>query len=277
MNYIYIGFPIKDGCHVNGADMGIKLLSKYVKINKIIDIDKDKNDLNNIVSSDIKLAKEVNNTIKNNNIPVILGGDHSLSIGSIAASSQDEEIGVIWFDTHPDSNTHKTTLTHNIHGYPLAASMGFGLKKLTNLYTNNTKINYQNVVMFGIDDIDEAEKELISKYDIKNYSLSFIKERGIDYCINDAIKYLNNRVNKIHLSFDIDSINKKECPGVNVANKLNKGLSKHEALKAFETFVKNLNIKSIDIVEYNPITDIDNKSLNIVLDAIKILENNKLQ
>ncbi len=277
MNYIYIGFPIKDGCHVNGADMGIKLLSKYVKINKIIDIDKDKNDLNNIVSSDIKLAKEVNNTIKNNNIPVILGGDHSLSIGSIAASSQDEEIGVIWFDTHPDSNTHKTTLTHNIHGYPLAASMGFGLKKLTNLYTNNTKINYQNVVMFGIDDIDEAEKELISKYDIKNYSLSFIKERGIDYCINDAIKYLNNRVNKIHLSFDIDSINKKECPGVNVANKLNRGLSKHEALKAFETFVKNLNIKSIDIVEYNPITDIDNKSLNIVLDAIKILENNKLQ
>ncbi len=277
MNYTYIGFPIKDGCHVNGADMGIKLLSKYVKINKIIDIDKDKNDLNNIVSSDIKLAKEVNNTIKNNNIPVILGGDHSLSIGSIAASSQDEEIGVIWFDTHPDSNTHKTTLTHNIHGYPLAASMGFGLKKLTNLYTNNTKINYQNVVMFGIDDIDEAEKELISKYDIKNYSLSFIKERGIDYCINDAIKYLNNRVNKIHLSFDIDSINKKECPGVNVANKLNKGLSKHEALKAFETFVKNLNIKSIDIVEYNPITDIDNKSLNIVLDAIKILENNKLQ
>lgn len=277
MNYTYIGFPIKDGCHVNGADMGIKLLSKYVKINKIIDIDKDKNDLNNIVSSDIKLAKEVNNTIKNNNIPVILGGDHSLSIGSIAASSQDEEIGVIWFDTHPDSNTHKTTLTHNIHGYPLAASMGFGLKKLTNLYTNNTKINYQNVVMFGIDDIDEAEKELISKYDIKNYSLSFIKERGIDYCINDAIKYLNNRVNKIHLSFDIDSINKKECPGVNVANKLNRGLSKHEALKAFETFVKNLNIKSIDIVEYNPITDIDNKSLNIVLDAIKILENNKLQ
>lgn len=275
MKYKYIGFPIKDGCHVNGADMGIDVLNKNLKIDKIIEIDTSKDDLDNIISSDIKLAKCVHEIISDGNIPVTLGGDHSLAIGSIAGASQNGEIGVIWFDTHPDCNTNETTTTFNIHGYPLGASMGFGLKGITELYTPNTKVKIENVVMLGIDDIDDPEKELIEKYNIRNYPLSLIQEKGIEYCINETINYLKDKVSKIHLSFDIDVIKTEDCPGVNVPNRWNNGITKEDALKAFESFIKKLNITSIDIVEYNPINDKENKSLNIVLDAIKVLEKTK--
>lgn len=269
----YIGFPMKDGCHVNGANMGIEVLKKNTNIDIIIDVNENDNDILGVSKYDNMLAKSVSDVIKNGCMPIILGGDHSLAMGSIAGSSENYELGVIWFDTHPDCNTNETTETFNIHGYPLAASMGFGMDTFTKLYNDNVKVDYHNVVMFGIDDIDEAEKILIEKYNIRNYPLEMINEKGIDFCINDAINYLNERVKNIHLSFDIDVIKTEDCPGVNVPNRWNRGINKTDALKAVNSFYNNLNIVSMDIVEYNPLTDIDNKSLNIVLDTIKIIEN----
>lgn len=264
---------MKEGCHVNGADKGITVLKDKIEIDNIIDIDIYDNDLETVINGDLKLAKCVSDYQKDGYLPITLGGDHSLAIGSIAGSaSNNDNLGVIWLDTHPDSNTDKTTQTHNIHGYPLAASMGFGMEELTNLFENKTKVNYENVVMFAINDIDEPEQELIDKYNIKHFTLNDINEKGIDYCIDETIKYLESKTNKIHLSFDIDSINDNECPGVNVPNRWNKGIKKEEALKAIKEFYNRLNLVSIDIVEYNPLTDKNNKSLNIVLDAIDILK-----
>lgn len=268
----YIGFPMKDGCHVKGANEGINVIKEKIKFDKIIDIKSFNSDLETVVYNDKLLAQCVDETIKENNLPITIGGDHSLAIGSIAGSANNNDIGVIWFDTHPDINTDKTTTTFNIHGYPLAASMGFGLKELTNLYNNKTKVKYENVVIFGINDIDDPEQELIDKYNIKTYPLDLINKIGIDNCIKDAIEYLNSKVNKIHFSFDIDSICKKDCPGVNVPNRWSKGLSKNDAFHAIEIFLKELNIISFDIVEYNPLTDKDNKSLNIVLETIDLIE-----
>ncbi len=263
---------MKDGCHVNGADEGIKVLKEKINIDKIIDIKKYKNDLDTVINGDLDLAKCIDSYQKEGFLPITLGGDHSLAIGSIAGSaSNHDNLGVIWLDTHPDSNTDKTTVTNNIHGYPLAASMGIGMDKLINLYENKTKVNSKNVVMFSINDIDEPEMELIKKYNIKHFTLDDINNKGIDNCINETINYLKDKTNEIHLSFDIDSINKEECPGVNVPNRWSKGIKKEEALKAVKEFYNNLNIVSMDIVEYNPLTDKDNKSLNIVLDTIKII------
>ena len=269
----YIGFAMKEGCHVNGANLGIDVLKKHVNIDTIVDIKEYKKDLDTVIRADEKLASIVSNYQKEGFIPVTLGGDHSLAIGSIAGSaSNNDNLCVIWLDTHPDSNTNRTTVTYNIHGYPLAASMGFGLKRLTNLFENKTKVKYENVVMFAINDIDEPEQKLINKYHIKCYTLNDIKTKGIDYCIEDAINYLKSKTNQIHLSFDIDSINTKECPGVNVPNRWNNGITRDEALKAVKEFTTKLNIVSMDIVEYNLLTDIDDKSLNIVLDAIELLK-----
>ena len=189
-NKYYIGFPMKDGCHVDGANMGIDILKDKIKFDKIIDIDKCSNDLECVIKYDELLALEVDNAIKNGYMPIVIGGDHSLAIGSIAGVSKNYEIGVIWIDTHPDSNTNETTTTFHIHGYPLGASMGFGQGELTNLYFKGTKVKFENVVMFGIDDIDKPEKDLIDKYSIKYFSYSDIEKNGIDYCINETIKNL---------------------------------------------------------------------------------------
>lgn len=270
-NKYYIGFPMKDGCHVDGANMGIDILKDKIKFDKIIDIDKCSNDLECVIKYDELLALEVDNAIKNGYMPIVIGGDHSLAIGSIAGVSKNYEIGVIWIDTHPDSNTNETTTTFHIHGYPLGASMGFGQGELTNLYFKGTKVKFENVVMFGIDDIDKPEKDLIDKYSIKYFSYSDIEKNGIDYCINETIKYLKDKVDYIHISFDIDVITTKDSPGVSVPNRWDNGLRKSDALKTVESFLKNLNVVSMDVVEYNPLTDEDNKSLNIVLDTINIL------
>ena len=270
-NKYYIGFPMKDGCHVDGANMGIDILKDKIKFDKIIDIDKCSNDLECVIKYDELLALEVDNAIKNGYMPIVIGGDHSLAIGSIAGVSENYEIGVIWIDTHPDSNTNETTTTFHIHGYPLGASMGFGQGELTNLYFKGTKVKFENVVMFGIDDIDKPEKDLIDKYSIKYFSYSDIEKNGIDYCINETIKYLKDKVDYIHISFDIDVITTKDSPGVSVPNRWDNGLRKSDALKTVESFLKNLNVVSMDVVEYNPLTDEDNKSLNIVLDTINIL------
>lgn len=269
MKLRYIGFPIKDGCHKDGADKGINKLKDIIHFDEIINIEEKDNDLDTVIHNDLKLASLVDKYQKDGFIPVTIGGDHSLAIGSIAGSSSNNEIAVIWLDTHPDSNTNETTVTFNIHGYPLAASMGFGQKELTNLYQNKTKVNYKDVVMFAIDDIDKPEQELIDKYGIKNYTLNDINSKALDACIEETIEYLKDK--KVHISFDIDSIKYDDSPGVNVKNNYGRGITKSDALKAFEEFNKKLNVVSIDIVEYNPLNDIDDKSKNIVLDAINII------
>ncbi len=270
-NKYYIGFPMKEGCHVDGANMGIDILKDKIKFDKIIDIKECSSDLECVIKYDELLALEFDNAIKNGYMPVVIGGDHSLAIGSIAGVSKNYTIGVIWIDTHPDSNTNKTTTTFHIHGYPLGVSMGFGQDELTNLYFDGVKVKSENVVMFGIDDIDEPERDLIDKYNIKHFTCDDIVKYGIDYCIEDTINYLKDKVDYIHLSFDIDVISTFDSPGVSVPNRWDNGLSKNDALKAVSIFLDNLNIVSMDIVEYNPLTDKNNKSLNIVLDTVKVV------
>lgn len=276
MKNMFIGVPIKDGCHVLGADKGIKVINDNYKLDKVIDVIKDDSDIKVVTDTCETLASEVFNALNDNMFPISVGGDHSLAMGSIAGSAKyNDNLGVIWFDTHPDINTTSTTVTYHIHGYPLAASMGFGSDEFVNIYYPGTKVKYENVILFGINDIDNPEQELIDKYNIKCFTLDYIENNGYEKSINEAIEYLNSKTDKIHLSFDIDSINKEECPGVSVPNNYNKGLKLNESLNAIDRFLKELNIVSMDLVEYNPLRDIDNKSLNIVLDTIKIINENK--
>lgn len=272
-----IGFPMIDGCHVKGANKGISVINDNIKLDTIINIEEKENDYDTVVEYDTMLAKVVDETIKQGEIPITIGGDHSLAMGSIAGSAKNyNDLGVIWFDTHPDMNTTDTTTTFHIHGYPLAATMGFGEDKYTKLYFDETKVDYKNVVLFGINDIDDPEEELIKKYNVKAIYLKDIEEKGLDTCLQEALDYINTRTKNIHLSFDIDCITTRDCPGVNVPNRWNNGITKEQAFKTLNTFLDNLNIVSMDIVEYNPLTDINNKSLNIFLESINLAKE-KLQ
>src|SRR5699024_5538364 len=122
--------------------------------------------------------------------------------------------GLIWYDAHGDINTAETSPSGNIHGMPLAASIGYGLEKLPQISENNAHIKPENVVLIGIRDLDDGEKELLKKFNVKVYSMHEIDGIGMPQVINETTEYLNAKTDGVHLSFDLDSIDPEEAPGV---------------------------------------------------------------
>ena len=157
------------------------------------------------------LAREVSQALATGRFPLILGGDHSIAIGSIAgAASRCRELGVIWFDAHADINIPETSPSGNIHGMPLAASLGIGYPELANVGGRIGKIKPENLIYLGVRDVDPGEAELISRYGIKNYSPAEIRSRGMEIVVREALATLSIRCDAIHLSFDLDGIDPLE-------------------------------------------------------------------
>ena len=276
MNKYYIGIPIKDGCHKDGADKGIEVINNNFNINEIVNIINYENDIDTVYDTVTKLASIVDNAIKNNYIPVSIGGDHSLAIGSIAGVSANyDNLGLLWIDSHSDINTDKTTLTHNIHGYPVAISMGLGLEKLINVYQSKPKLKSENIVLFGINDVDPKEQEIIDEYNIKTITYDYIQEIGLDNALNEAYNYLKEKTNNIHISFDIDCTNPNIFTGVNVPSNYNKGFNLDNIRTILSYIKNNINYVSIDVVEYNPLNDKNNITLNLVLEILNSIESKK--
>ena len=269
------------GVHIDGANLGAYNLGKYLeqKNNKIIYLknpsnfikEKEPTNLRKNITAINNFNNELYNTILNNpnKFPIILGGDHSISIASALASNKiHQNIGIIWFDAHTDYNTFKTTITGNIHGLPLAAINGFYNKELTK-FTDNY-INPKNTVIIGARSIDPLEKENLIKNNIKVFTTNDIKELGFSNVLNEAFKIATNNTNGVHLSFDLDVIDPSFAPGVSIPE-LN-GLSLEETLKIYNIFLDNISkIVSFDLVEYNPLKDINNKTYNLAIDIINKL------
>ena len=161
------------------------------------------------------LAKQVSAIAGNGVFPIILGGDHSIAIGSIAGiASHYENLGVIWYDAHADINTPETSPTGNIHGMPLAACMGFGHESLTSIGGYYQKVKPENIVMIGVRDIDPGETELIANHKIKVYSAHDVARLGAEKVIRQTVEYLANKCDGIHLSFDLDALDPQIACGV---------------------------------------------------------------
>ena len=204
MNISIIGMPLFYGCDKPGVEKGPEELRK----NNLIDIFEENHTvydlgdievekanaedkflsnsklkyLDQVVNANNNLATKVLEALENNTLPFIVGGDHSLALGSIAGSSQflGNDLAVIWIDAHGDINTHETTPSGNIHGMPLAASMGIGYEKLTSIFFNNFKVKPENVFILACRDLDEGEIELIDKLDINVWTNQDINDKGID-------------------------------------------------------------------------------------------------
>lgn len=270
--YKLIGVPIKYGCNIEGADKGIDIIKQHIDFDYIIDIPTFEEE-ENIKSHNIKkvtkvcndLAKVVDDTIKEGFIPITIGGDHSLAIGSIAGSSSNYDINLIWVDTHTDINTHESTLTGRIHGFPVASSFGLGPDELVNVYYKGKKVDKENITLFGTDDIDELEYKIIKENNIENILFDDIVTKGLDYYLDYLTSKFKDK--KIHLSFDLDCMSPIDYSAISTPNHLNKGFTTKEAYKIIETILK-LDIVAIDIVEYNPYNDKNNECLNILLNII---------
>jgi arginase len=206
-----------------------------------------------------KLAKLTIKSIKNKNSIIVLGGDHSIAIGSVSGASSvlQGKLGLIWIDAHGDLNTDKTTPSGNIHGMPCAAILGEGHKDLTHLIKNKPAINYENLILIGLKDLDPPEREFIRNHNLKSFFIKDILSEGLKP-IFSAIEELNKRLDKIWVSLDLDGIDSSEAPGVGMPNK--GGLTYREIFAMSEFIGLNCNVLGLDVVEYNPVNDIEHKT-----------------
>lgn len=275
--YKIIGVPLKYGCEIEGADKGIEVIAKHINFDYIIDIpdfeepDCKTHNIQKVTKVCTDLANTVDKVIKEGFIPITIGGDHSLAIGSIAGSSNNHELNLLWIDTHPDINTDETTISGRIHGLPVACSIGLGPDELVNINHKGNKIDKSDVLLFGINDIDDLELEIIKDNNVDNVTYKQIRGSNLDNYLNYLTEKLKNK--KVHVSFDLDCMHPDLFTAVNVPNRFDNGFTVDEAYQILETVLK-LDIASIDVVEYNPYNDHNNYCLNILLNIInKITEN----
>lgn len=209
-----------------------------------------------IIDVNQKLNKEVSASIENNRFPLVLGGDHSIAVGSVSAISKHyNNLGVIWYDAHGDSNIPEESPSGNIHGMPLRILTGEGPKELLEL--NSNVIKPENIVLIGMRDLDKGERQFIKDHNIKTFTMSDIDKLGIKEVIENTIEYLKSRnVDGVHLSLDVDALDPLETPGT--GTRVLGGLSYRESHFALELLHQSHLISSMDLVEVNPLIDSNN-------------------
>lgn len=290
MDINLIGVPIYYGSDIPGVEFGPKklrekniygVLSKYHKVYDLGDLYVPTEIAENkyayhpkmkylkpIVEVNTNLAQQVYASLSSGSFPLVLGGDHSLGLGSISGVSKYyKNFAVIWVDAHGDINSYLTTETGNVHGMPLAAAMGVGYEDLTNVYFHGTKVSTKNVFIIGARDLDKGECKLIEEKNLNVYSTARVQEEGISSILQDVmdkIKALN--INAIHLSFDIDCIDSNYVPGTGTPVK--NGMTVEEAKALLKVLGETSLIKSMDFVELNPRLDKDDETADLCMDLL---------
>lgn len=285
-----IGVPLDLGANRRGVDMGPYAI-RYAGLKKaIINIGIKYNDFGNLSVSVPENTKQVENTklkyleeitevnkslsqmvkesLLKDHVPVVLGGDHSIAVGTLLGTqSVLKNIGVIWMDAHGDFNTGKTTLSGNLHGMSLAASTGLGEIKMTSFKDQDTNyIDPKKVVLIGARDLDDEEALLIRNSGVNVFTMEEIDMLGMRKIMDTAIQIAGTDTEGIHLSFDLDVINPNEAPGVGTP--VNGGLTYREAHLAVEMLNSSSKICSMEFVELNPILDNRNQTGELAVSLI---------
>ncbi|WP_404450913.1 arginase [Virgibacillus necropolis] len=226
--------------------------------------------LQSIIDASTILAEKADDVVADKRFPLLFGGDHSMAIGSLAGISKHyENLGVIWYDAHGDLNDSATSPSGNIHGMPLAASLGIGHDKLTSVHGAEPKVKPENLVIIGARDLDPGEKELIKERGIKVYSMREVDELGMEAVIQETIAYLKERTDGIHLSLDLDGLDPSETPGVGTP--VVGGPSYRETRIAMELLHDADVLTSAEFVEVNPLLDDKNKTGIVAANLISAL------
>jgi len=220
-----------------------------------------------IVQVSEELANLVSSALQENEFPLILGGDHSIALGSISGVSRvHKPLGIIWVDAHPDFNTEETTPSGNIHGMILSALAGLGNSRLTHLGGWAPKVDPGNIVIIGARDIDPGEQALLLSHRIHVFTMSDIDQRGIANVVRQAIAIAGRNDHPIHLSLDMDALDPREAPGVGTP--VRGGLSYREAHLAMEMIAHTSSLVSMDLVEVNAILDRENATAQLAVELI---------
>ncbi|MEC2057914.1 arginase [Peribacillus psychrosaccharolyticus] len=291
-----IGLPMDLGQNRRGVDMGPSAI-RYAEVVERLDslgfdvedsgdimigrpaqLDTSETKLNNLKEVTIGsrlLAEKVDAILGKNSFPLVLGGDHSIAIGTLAGASKHyENLGVIWFDAHGDLNTDETTPSGNIHGMSLAVSLGLGNDELVNIHGYSPKIKPENVVIIGARSLDEGERKLITAKEIKVFSMHEIDRRGMAAVIEETIAFFNEKTDGVHLSVDMDALDPIDAPGVGTP--VLGGITYRESHLAMEMLSESGIVTSAEFVEVNPILDDKNKTATVAVALMGSLFGEKL-
>lgn len=218
-----------------------------------------------------QLALDVQDTLSSGELPIILGGDHSIAIGSIAGVAsycrkRSETFGLIWFDAHADMNTPETTPSGNIHGMPLSALLGYGAPELTQIAGFGPKLDPKLCAHVGARDIDRGERELISKLGIRFFTMREIDERGMSACMDEAIAIASRGSRRYAVTFDIDALDPGDAPGSGTL--VRGGLTYRESHLALEKIAEAGGMLSLEVVEINTALDVNNRTAELGVELI---------
>jgi arginase len=218
------------------------------------------------------LARKVERIIGMGHFPLVLGGDHSIAIGTVSglaafAASQGRKLGLLWIDAHGDINTPETSPSGNIHGMPLATLLGFGAPELTSIGGDAPKIAPANVALVGIRSLDSGEKKRLKDTGVRVHTMSDIDRHGVDRVMKKALAQVTDGADFVHVSLDLDAVDPAVAPGVGTPVK--GGLDYREAHLLMETIAEAGVMTSLEVVEVNPILDQRNASAEFAVELVQ--------
>ena len=228
--------------------------------------------LPDIAETCARLAKAVDGALEAGAFPLVLGGDHSIAIGSLAGVSshfrrKKQSIGCLWFDAHGDINTPETSPSGNVHGMPLACSLGLGPPELTNLLGYQPKLDANRCAQVGIRSLDPGEKKIVAETGVRVLTMRDLDEKGMRACVEEAIELATRDTAGFHVSLDMDFLDPKFAPGVGTP--VRGGVTYREAHLALEMVADSGKMLSLEIVEINPVIDEHNQTAQLAVELIQ--------
>jgi arginase len=217
------------------------------------------------------LASEVERITDAGSLPITIGGDHSIAIGSLAGvvksfRKRDERLGLIYFDAHADMNTPESSPSGNIHGMPLAALLGYGAAELVNVAGFAPKFDPRLCAHVGARDIDSGEREMVRRLGMRFFSMREIDERGLAACMDEAIKIAGQGSAGYAVTFDVDALDPGDAPGSGTL--VRGGLSYREAHLAMEKIAEDGRMRSLEVVEINTALDVNNRTAQLGVELV---------
>lgn len=281
-----LGVPMDLGAGRRGVDMGPSALRLAGLAKNLADLGHTVTDLGNVSSPILEASSSFSNAneqlhfvdeiastctevyaklkVLNSDVfPIILGGDHSMSMGSVSGVASKGHTGVLWVDAHTDVNTPNTSPSGNIHGMPLSHLLGQGDSRLLNIWSGGQAIYAEDIVFIGLRSVDEGEKAFLKQHGITAYTMTDIDKEGMATITQKAINQLA-KLERVHVSFDADALDPSIAPGVGTP--VPGGLSYREAHLLMEMLSEANIVSSLDLVEVNPILDSQNKTARIMIE-----------
>jgi arginase len=217
------------------------------------------------------LAGRVHGAMARGSVPLVLGGDHSVAIGTVSGVARhfrerDGRVGLIWLDAHADMNTPDTSPSGNIHGMPLACLLGMGPDALAGLSGFRPKLAARNTVIVGLREVDLTERPHVRESGVHAFTMRDIDERGLRAVMEDAIRAASDETAGFHCSLDMDFVDPKDAPGVGTA--VRGGATYREAHLAMEMICDSRRMTSIEVVEVNPVLDEANRTADLAVELI---------